>query len=308
MENKLGRNVMDVNEYQALAAETIQFDRTSPEAMSIALLGLSGEVGELAAEFKKKMRDGESYKIFREKVIEELADIFWYLSTIATLEDIELDEVLKFSSLKIKERWQDLNPDGQLSFEDDFPDDGFPEDEQFPREFVAEFSEIKREDGKLYASIKINGEEFGNELRDNAYEDDFYRFHDIFHLSYVVTLGWSPVVRKFLGRKRKTVDAHDEIEDGGRATVIDEAISILVFEYARNHNFFEGTDTVDYQLLRTIKMLTRHLEIKNCTAKQWEHAILTGFKVWRKLRDSKKGRIICSMHEKTMLFEELSTD
>lgn len=96
------------------------------------------------------------------------------------------------------------------------------------------------------------------------------------------------------------------MEDGGRANVIDEAISILVFEYARNHNFFEGIDAVDYQLLRTIKLLTRHLvEIKSCTTKQWEYSILLGFSMWRELRKNRGGRIICSMYEKTMMYESL---
>ena len=153
--------------------------------------------------------------------------------------------------------------------------------------------------------LAINGNEIGSPVRDNAYDPDYYRFHDIFHLSYVVVLGWSPVVRKLLGIKRSTDEEKDEVEDGGRATVIDEAISILVFEYAKYHNYFEGAGAVDYELLRTIGLLTGHLEVKHCTPKQWEEAILLGFKMWSEIKAREKGRIVCSMIDKTMTYEEL---
>ena len=297
---------MDINDYQAKAAETFQFDKSS-EAVTISLLGLSGEVGELSTEYKKKIRDGDSYKIFKEKIVEEMGDIMWYLSSIATHEGIEFSEILKKSIEKINDRWMNLNSHGQLSFDGEFLDDGCDEGETFPREFVAEFKEVDGEDGKSYASITVNGLPFGDELRDNAYDDDYYRFHDTFHLSYVVVLGWSPIARRFLDCKRVSDAETDEIEDGGRASVIDEAISALVFEHARNHNFFEGADVVDYQLLRTIKSLTKHLEVKNSTTKEWEQAILLGFSLWRELRDHKQGRIVCDLNEKTMVFESSVT-
>jgi len=75
----------------------------------------------------------------------------------------------------------------------------------------------------------MSGEKIGDELTDNAYKDDGYRFHDVFHSAYVAILGWSPVIRKLLKRKRKRKPRVDEVEDGGRAGVIDEAISAIVF-------------------------------------------------------------------------------
>jgi len=296
---------MEINDYQVKSSDTTQFDKYTKEAILISLLGLSGEVGELLTEYKKKIRDGDSYKIFKEKIVEELGDIMWYLSSIATHEGIELSEVLRKSLQKTSERWDDLQVHGQLEFDGEFFDDGRDDKEKFPREFVAVFDEISGEDSKSYAMITVNGEKFGDKLRDNAYSDDYYRFHDAFHFAYVVILGWSPITRRFLKCKRNTDDDIDEIEDGGRASVIDEAISALVFEHARNHNFFEGVGGVDYKLLATIKMLTRHLEVKTCTTKQWEQAIILGFDIWRKLRDKKKGRVICNMYDKSMVFEEI---
>ncbi len=296
---------MDINDYQAKASDTAQFDKNKDNAISISLLGLSGEVGELLTEYKKRMRDGDSYKIFKEKIIEELGDILWYLSFIATNEGIELSEVMYKNLQKTSERWEELQLHDQLDFDGEFFDDGREEHEKFPREFVVEFNELVADDGKDYVKILVNGEEFGDLLRDNSYSDDYYRFHDVFHFSYVVVLGWSPIVRRFLGCKRKEDVKIDEVEDGGRAAVIDEAISVLVFDYAKNHNYFEGSGGVDYELLRTINKLTCHLEVGSCTTKQWERAIILGFKIWRRLRDKKKGRIICNMHDKSMMFEEI---
>ncbi len=295
---------MEVNEYQEQAESTIQFDKKAEEARSIALLGLSGEVGELSTEYKKKLRDGDSYKVFRQKIVEELGDIIWYVSTLATLEGIELNEVLRYNTKKIKDRWTELFDN---SVEERFPDDDFPEQERLPRKFTVEFREIESKEGRKVTSITLDGQCFGDPLTDNAYEVDYYRFHDIFHLAYATILCWSPVVRKALKKKRKTNGLHDEIEDGGRAGVIDEAISILVFEHARNHAFFKDVTAIDYGLLRSIKQLTQHLvDVKHCTPKQWEHAILLGFNIWRQLRENSGGRVKCNMYDKTMNFEPLN--
>lgn len=76
--------------------------------------------------------------------------------------------------------------------------------------------------------------------------------------------------------KRKSVPKVDEVEDGGRAVVIEEAISAVVFGCAQGCSFFEGVDTMDYSLLRTIKNLTSHLEASRCSMGEWERAILEG--------------------------------
>lgn len=97
-----------------------------------------------------------------------------------------------------------------------------------------------------------------------------------------------------------------QVSQRSRSAVIDEAISALVFDYASTHNFFDGTSGVDYELLRTIKSLTKHLEVKTRTHKEWETAILLGYKIWRELKEKRKGRVVCNLHEKTMIFEDMA--
>ena len=80
-------------------------------------------------------------------------------------------------------------------------------------------------DDRQSIRVLINGVPFGEELTDNAYDHDGYRFHDIFHFAYAAVLGWSPITRALLRRKRKSRPLVDEVEDGGRAAVIEEGIA-----------------------------------------------------------------------------------
>ena len=111
-------------------------------------------------------------------------------------------------------------------------------------------------------------------------------------------LGWSPVTRTLLRRKRKSCPLLDEVEDGGRATVIEESLVALAFDYARRHRMLEGVSAIDFQLLRTIKDVTSHLEVKQCSTGEWEQAILQGFTVWRAILAGRGGRIAVDLDQR----------
>ncbi len=258
----------------------------------VPLLGLAGETGTLLTEYKKYLRDGAAYRIFNEKIAEELGDILWYVSTIATKQGLDLESIARSNLAKVSDRWHEHS---SPLFGPKLFDDGRQESEQFPRRFDVVVNTVVDDDGKERVLLSLNGEPLGDPLRDNTYEDDGYRLHDVFHLSYVAVLGWSPVMRKLFGKKRKTDPLLDENEDGGRAQVIDEAISALVFEEARKTSFFANVQALDYELLRTIKGLTTRLEVGRCSGKQWEVAILSGFEVWRALRNRRSGTICCDL-------------
>ena len=146
----------------------------------------------------------------------------------------------------------------------------------------------------------INGKAFGHPLRDNRYEDDGYRFHDIFHLTYASVLGWSPTLRALMRRKRKSDPKVDEVEDGGRAIVIEEGISAMVFSYAERRDFLNGAEGINYETLRTIKDMTSHLEVNYRTEGDWEHAIMKGFELWRQVRAKGKGRLLADLEKGTI--------
>ena len=225
---------MELNEYQRLAKQTDQQPEkenleADPRSIMIPLLGMAGEVGELLGEHKKWLRDGDSYKLFPERVKEELGDLLWYLSNVATKHGLTLGEVADFNLSKTGRRWQPVGVDraAKKLFDEDYP-----LSERLPRQM-----DISIEEESGIAITTIDGAKYGDPLTDNRYQDDGYRFHDICHLSYASILGWSPTMRALMRRKRKSVPTVDEVEDGGRAIVIEEGISALVFSYAERRNF-----------------------------------------------------------------------
>lgn len=121
-------------------------------------------------------------------------------------------------------------------------DEHFPECERLPRQTSVRFVESIEDGNTIVRLFGPDGAQLGNQLTDNAYEDDGYRFHDVFHLSYAALLGWSPITRFFFDAKRESDAKVREVEDAGSATVIEEAISAFVFDYGRNERFLEGVE------------------------------------------------------------------
>ena len=289
---------MELNEYQRVAEQTDQQPRESsfeknPRSILVPLLGIAGQAGELLGEHKKWLRDGDSYRLFPDRVKEELGDLLWYLANVATKHGLPLEDVATYNLSKTQRRWRtDANAEGIPRLFDE----GYPELERFPR--LMDISIQSEEPGR--SVMVINGRQCGDPLRDNRYEDDGYRFHDIFHLSYASVLGWSPTLRALLRRKRKSNARIDEVEDGGRAIVIEEGISAMVFSYAERRNYLEGAEGVSYSLLRTIKEMTAHLEVSRCTEGEWELAIVQGFNLWREVKAKGKGRLYADLGKRTI--------
>jgi hypothetical protein len=106
-----------------------------------------------------------------------------------------------------------------------------------------------------------------------------------------------------MNRKRKSDKDVDRVEDGGRATAIEEGISALTFDYAHDHTYLEGVNHVDYGILRTIKQLTRHLEVGQCSERQWQDAMIQGFGAWRQLQKERRGVLVGDLESRTIEFE-----
>src|SRR5262249_51461526 len=200
----------------------------------------------------------------------------WYLANIAEKEGLDLQEIAEENLAKIADRFQLEQASSTPLFGDDRYDAAYPESEQLPLTLTVEFREIEV-DGKKSIETTINRKKFGDSLTDNSHVDDGYRFHDVFHFTNAIVLGWSPIVRRTLGVKRKSVPQVDEVEDGARAAVTEEAISAVVFGYAKDFSFFRGSDTVEFGLLRMIKQMTAPFEVRDQGLRKWEIAILEGY-------------------------------
>jgi NTP pyrophosphatase (non-canonical NTP hydrolase) len=290
---------MDFNRYQKEALRTDRVPARGGDddatALIVPMLGLAGETGQLLSEYKKHLRDGEAHRLFKDRVSEELGDLLWYIANVASKFDLSLSDVAAANLAKVKQRWAAERAE-PLSF-----DAELPEGERLPRRFEVELVDVEGET-RQRVRVLIDGQPFGAELTDNAYDPDGYRFHDVFHFAYAAVLGWSPITRAMLQRKRKSRPLLDEVEDGGRAAVIEEGVAALVFDYARRHRFLEGVVALDFQLLRTIKDMTSHLEIRQCTAGEWEQAILQGFDVWRAVLAVRGGRIAVDLEARCISF------
>ena len=68
-------------------------------------------------------------------------------------------------------------------------------------------------------------------------------------------------------------------------------MSAIVFSRARRLSYFEGIETVDYNLLKTVSEFVRGFEVDPIPLWQWETAILDGFKVFRLLRANRGGSV-----------------
>lgn len=290
---------MDFKTYQEQALQTDQVPGSSSDELATALvvpmLGLAGETGQLLKEYKKHLRDGPAHRLFKARVAEELGDLLWYVSNVASKFGLDLDEVASGNLTKVRARWSNRG-DVEAPLDAHLPDH-----ERLPRRMVVRLTEEPGEEPPK-VRMTIDGETLGALIGDNAYDPDGYRFHDVFHLSYAAVLGWSPNVRAFLKRKRKSLPLLDEVEDGGRARAIEEGVAALVFDYARDHNFLEGVSEVDYGLLRTIRSMTSHLEVSGASAADWERAILDGFDVWRQVLAHRGGEILVDLDARQVSF------
>jgi len=288
---------MQLNEYQQAAVATEL--HPGEEGLVIALLGLAGEVGELLSEYKKHLRDGEAHRLYTERIAEELGDLLWYVASVSHRFGISLNEIAERNILKNDARWGVRT--GQAAPEFALYDEQDRMDEQLPRTFTAR---VRYLDGSERDKVQLflNGTPLGDPLTDNAYDEDGYRFHDIFHLAFAAILGWSPVVRKLLNVKRKSNSLTDQVEDGGRATAIEEGIAALIFAHAKSYNFYQGVQEVDSDLLQTVKQMTAHLEVSSQSVGQWEKAILAGFAIWRQVVKYEPGEIQADLRARTIVF------
>lgn len=288
---------MNFSDYQARALRT---DRTpSATSMSadagrlIPLLGLAGEAGQLLAEYKKRLRDGPGHVRFVDRVAEELGDILWYVANLASKYDLDLDSIAGQNLTKVDALYDNRRAT--------LLDAAYGESERLPRRFIAVFREI-RDGGRVEVRTEIDGRLVGAGLTDNAYEDDGYRFHDVFHIAYAAILGWSPVLRGLLRLKRRSTPLVDEVEDGGRAAVIEEGIAAVAFDYARHHEFLEAVGDVDEALLATLRGMSAHLEVASQPPSAWRSAVIEGFAVWRELVRNGGGRVEADLDRRTIRY------
>ncbi|EMO46591.1 nucleoside triphosphate pyrophosphohydrolase family protein [Leptospira santarosai] len=290
---------MELNEYQKRSEKTIQ-GHNYEEGYSdiVPFLGIIGEIGSVVTQLKVKIRDGDSYLAYKKKLAEELGDVLWYISAIATQNKLELEDIAKQNLNKTYDRF--LVDD--ISSYKDF-DINYPEQERFPDEFEIEFISYEEEGRKKIKIIdKRDGQLIGEPLTDNVPEEDGYRFHDIFHYGYLAVLGWSPVLRKLLKKKRKSSPSIDENEDGARSQITEELVSLFIYHHALDHDLLKYSTSVDSGIIKKVKSFVMKTEVSECSGKQWEKAILNSYNIFNELCHNNGGRVLVSRKNRSLIF------
>lgn len=93
---------MQINEYQALAARTINNELTSYEKEHHALHGMVGEIGELHSIYQKRF---QGHPVEGSHVVKELGDLLWFIAEYCTAHGWDLESVAQMNIDKLKARY-----------------------------------------------------------------------------------------------------------------------------------------------------------------------------------------------------------
>jgi hypothetical protein len=234
-----------------------------------------------------------------------LGEITWHLSAMASLYDLSLDDIVASNCTKVRFR-------SERGAHTPLHDHDREAHEQFPRAFDVAFVRIGTQKSRMY----LHGKRLGDDLTDNFYDDDGYRFHDVIHLALIAHLGWSPVVRGLMRRKRKSRnDRVDEVEDGARAKLVEELVIKAIHSegdrqakaagrcvLGKPTRLFPDRSLVNFKLLKALRTYVDGLEVAKNTFWEWEDAIFEGFDMYHQLCNETQGTVHVDLDARKLSF------
>lgn len=233
-----------------------------------------------------------------------LGEIAWHLCAVASVLELSVEEVAAKNVEKINLRTEQ-GPATPLH------DDERGESEKFPRKFEVSFVSVQKDQLRMY----LRDRQLGHDLDDNAWEDDGYRFHDALHLSNIAHLGWSPVFRGFMGKKRKSTPRVDRVEDGARALILEELVikaihsegTRLAKESGKSSadgptRAFPTRGSINFKFLKSLKTLVEGHEVSKNQYREWKDAILDGSEIYYSLRIEQQGTVSVDMEARTIRY------
>jgi NTP pyrophosphatase (non-canonical NTP hydrolase) len=317
---------VNFSEYQRAALRTNIFHPTGPQAATVPLLGLAGETGSILNVYKKFLLDKSDIASQNAFLSEELGDLLWYLSAVASALGLDLEAIAAENLKKASDRYEVIGEDSQLK---SFPifDAKYKEHEKFPRKFVVRLVQREEPDGHLSASMYVLhadpfvfsnrpfeadgkpvgfrlGEQIGASLTDKSRREDGYRFHDAIHLGFMAVLGWSPVIRDSMHLRRKSCPETYAYEDGPRAFFAEEGLSAVLAGLAERRSGFQSEISVDSDAISMMKAATENLEAARLPAWLWRKAICQGFQAMHQLHENGGGVLIADLDARTLVFRK----
>ncbi|VVP00932.1 nucleoside triphosphate pyrophosphohydrolase family protein [Pseudomonas fluorescens] len=97
---------MSISTYQKIAKTT---DKLPDTGLELTILGLFGEVGSLLSALKKRQRDRAAFKRYNAIILEELGDVLWYFSNLASRAQLDLSTLSQRVFREIED-WDIVEP------------------------------------------------------------------------------------------------------------------------------------------------------------------------------------------------------
>lgn len=293
---------MVFDDYQKIAFLTARTeDRTLIEVCLAVLWQLSAQL------LRRKLPplEQELNKAVEVRPINDLlGEIAWHISALASVYKLKLGDIATQNRIKVSHRLDQNSPTP-------LHDEASAKAEQFPRCFEIGIVTV----GPGRSRMFLNGVQVGNDLTDNSHFEDGYRFHDVMHLANVAKLGWSPVFRALLKRKRKGQPEIDEVEDGARAQIVEEVVVKAIHsEGVRLSStsgalgsdvpirLFPNPEEITYRFLKSIRSFVQGLEVAKNRDWEWIDAIVEGHKIFHQLRCEEQGTVLIDLNARSIEF------
>ena len=95
---------MQFNEYQELARRTQNAKLACVERRLHALHGIAAEAGEINGRYQKTY---QGHALDVDKVIDEMGDLMWFISELADVLRVSLDNIAEHNVAKLRKRYPD---------------------------------------------------------------------------------------------------------------------------------------------------------------------------------------------------------
>lgn len=93
---------MTINEYQKLAARTINYELTKGQQSRHALHGMVGEIGEIHSLYQKTY---QGHALDHSHLKKELGDLLWFIAEYCTAHDWKLEDIMQMNIDKLCARY-----------------------------------------------------------------------------------------------------------------------------------------------------------------------------------------------------------
>lgn len=316
-------------DYQRRALETSYLPLDGAHAAVPPMLGLASETGAILDSHKRYLRDRIDLRANREFLREELGDLLWYTSAVATASGLDLADIAEHNLRRARDLYGRAAVDTATRLKE-LPhlDSGYPDEERFPRVLVVEFAEVVGPAGRPTALLHLRdavpnafpsgpqqvearqrgfaiGAPLGAQLTDHSRRADAYRFHDAIHMAFMAVLGWSPTMRALLNIKRRSDADAEHGEDSARAVFAEEGITSILSRFAPRRLGFLSEPSVDGDVLDAVQAITRDLEVGQLPGWAWRRAISQGFFAMKMLADNTGGFLVADLDARDLSYSNV---